>query len=37
MGPEFRGVYNREERIIHLFQSQGTHGESEAEERTVPP
>jgi len=36
MGPEFRGVYNREQRIIHLFQSQGTHGESEAEERTVP-
>jgi len=35
MGPEFRGVYNRELGVIHLFSSQGTHGESEAAERTV--
>jgi peptide chain release factor 3 len=35
MGPEFRGVYNRELGVIHLFATQGTHGESEAEERTV--
>ncbi len=28
MGPDFRGVYNRETKEVHLFESEGTHGES---------
>ncbi len=36
MGPDFRGVYNRETKEVHLFESEGTHGESEAAEKTVP-
>src|SRR6516165_9761198 len=35
MGPEFRGVYNRELGVIHLFSAEGRHGESEVAERTV--
>src|SRR5215471_567496 len=36
MGTEFRGVYDRGRGVIHLFESEGTHGESEAQERSVP-
>jgi peptide chain release factor 3 len=36
MGPEFRGVYERNSRLVHLYASEGTHGESEAVEKTVP-
>jgi len=36
MGPEFRGVYERGSRLLHLYASEGTHGESEAQERSVP-
>ncbi|XXF76825.1 peptide chain release factor 3 [Myxococcaceae bacterium GXIMD 01537] len=35
MGPEFRGVYNRSERVVHVFSAEGTHGESEVSERAV--
>jgi peptide chain release factor 3 len=35
MGPEFRGVYDRRERVVHLFSSGGSHGESEVEERSA--
>ncbi len=35
MGPEFRGVYDRAARVVHLFSAQGRHGESEVEERSV--
>ena len=35
MGPEFRGVYDRESRRVHVFSSEGRHGESQVEERTV--
>src|SRR3954470_16109289 len=36
MGPDFRGVYDRDAQKVHLFSSGGTHGESEVEERSVP-
>src|SRR5262249_31011872 len=36
MGPEFRGVYERGSRLLHLYASEGTHGESEAQDRSVP-
>ncbi|HKD41938.1 MAG TPA: peptide chain release factor 3 [Myxococcaceae bacterium] len=35
MGPEFRGVYERRSHRVHLYASEGTHGESEAVERSV--
>jgi peptide chain release factor 3 len=35
MGPDFRGVYDRQAKVIHLFSSEGTHGESEVGERSV--
>ena len=35
MGPEFRGVYDRAQRVVHLFSAEGRHGESEVEERSV--
>jgi peptide chain release factor 3 len=35
MGPEFRGVYDRAAREVHVFSSTGTHGESEVTERVV--
>jgi peptide chain release factor 3 len=35
MGPEFRGVYSRRERVVHLFTAEGRHGESEVGERSV--
>ncbi len=35
MGPEFRGVYDRAAREVHLFSSEGTHGEAEVGERSV--
>ncbi|MHB8876840.1 MAG: peptide chain release factor 3 [Myxococcaceae bacterium] len=35
-GPEFRGVYDRRARVVHLFTSEGgSHGESEVGERSV--
>jgi peptide chain release factor 3 len=36
MGPEFRGVFDRATRAVHVFSSEGTHGESEVGERVVP-
>jgi peptide chain release factor 3 len=36
MGPDFRGVYDRQKKVVHVFSSEGRHGESEVEERTVP-
>jgi peptide chain release factor 3 len=36
MGPEFRGVFDRGSREVHVFSSSGTHGESEVIERVVP-
>ncbi|MFL5322011.1 MAG: peptide chain release factor 3 [Myxococcaceae bacterium] len=35
MGPDFRGVYDRQKKVVHVFQSGGSHGESEVEERSV--
>jgi peptide chain release factor 3 len=35
MGPEFRGVYDRSARVVHVFSSAGTHGEAEVGERSV--
>src|SRR5437899_2066889 len=35
MGPDFRGVYDRNRRVVHVF-SGGSHGETEVEEREVP-
>jgi peptide chain release factor 3 len=36
MGPDFRGVYDRLAREVHVFTSAGTHGESEVDERVLP-
>src|SRR5215475_1193888 len=36
MGPELRGVYDRGARVVHIFSSEGTHGEAEAGERVLP-
>src|SRR4051812_12307356 len=36
MGPEFRGVYDRRSKGVHVFASGGSHGESEVDERIVP-
>jgi peptide chain release factor 3 len=35
MGPEFRGVYDRAARAVHVFTAEGRHGESEVAERVV--
>jgi peptide chain release factor 3 len=35
MGPEFRGVYDRKARVIHVFSAEGNHGEKEVAERSV--
>src|SRR5262245_46309306 len=35
MGPEFSGVYERRSALVHLFTSEGTHGESAAVERSA--
>ncbi|RKH65241.1 peptide chain release factor 3 [Corallococcus aberystwythensis] len=35
MGPEFRGVYDRQARVVHVFSAEGSHGESEVSERSV--
>ncbi|HEX8705361.1 MAG TPA: peptide chain release factor 3 [Myxococcaceae bacterium] len=35
MGPEFRGVYDRKARVIHVFSAEGSHGEKEVSERSV--
>jgi peptide chain release factor 3 len=36
MGPDFRGVYDRQARVVHVFSAEGHHGESEVAERSVP-
>ncbi|MBX5483679.1 MAG: peptide chain release factor 3 [Myxococcaceae bacterium] len=36
MGPEFRGVYDRRLRVVHVFSAEGRHGESEVAERSLP-
>jgi peptide chain release factor 3 len=36
MGPEFRGVYERRTGLLHLFTSEGRHGQSAAVERRLP-
>jgi len=35
MGPDFRGVYDRQARVVHVFAAHGSHGESEVEEKSV--
>jgi peptide chain release factor 3 len=35
MGPEFRGVYDRQTKVVHVFSSEGRHGESAVGEKTV--
>jgi peptide chain release factor 3 len=35
-GPEFRGVYDRQTKAVHVFSAEGRHGESEVVERVVP-
>src|SRR6185312_7605139 len=35
MGPEFRGVYDRGARVVHVFSSAKDHGESAVQERSV--
>ncbi len=35
-GPEFRGVYDRRTRQVHVFSAEGRHGEAEVGERVVP-
>src|SRR4051812_3018968 len=36
MGPEFRGVYDRATKLVHVFSSEGRHGESAVGEQTIP-
>src|SRR6185503_20030672 len=36
MGPDFRGVFDRNRRVVHVFGGGGRHGETEVEERSVP-
>lgn len=36
MGPDFRGVYDRQAKVVHVFSSDGSHGESEVSERSIP-
>src|SRR4051812_33425208 len=36
MGPEFRGVYDRQAKVVHVFTADASHGESEVAERSVP-
>src|SRR5271165_1632902 len=36
MGPDFRGIYDRPARAVHVFSAEGSHGESAAGERVVP-
>src|SRR5690554_4988451 len=35
MGKEFRGVYDRQKKVVHLFNAEGRHGESEVAERSI--
>jgi peptide chain release factor 3 len=35
-GPEFRGVFDRRTKNVHLFTSNESHGETEVEEKVVP-
>ena len=34
-GPDFRGVYDRRNKVVHVFSSNETHGETEVEEKIV--
>ncbi|MBL9039194.1 MAG: peptide chain release factor 3, partial [Archangium sp.] len=34
-GPDFRGVYDRRSKQVHVFTASGRHGESEVEERVI--
>ncbi len=36
MGKEFRGVYDRQTKVVHVFSSEGTHGEAEVAEKSLP-
>ena len=36
MGPDFRGVYDRQSKVVHVFTSGRSHGESAVDERAVP-
>ncbi len=35
-GPDFRGVYDRKSKHVHVFTAEGRHGETEVQERLVP-
>ncbi|MFZ5470372.1 MAG: peptide chain release factor 3 [Myxococcota bacterium] len=35
-GPEFRGVYDRGSKVVHLFEANQSHGETQVHERKVP-
>ncbi|MGV3625347.1 MAG: peptide chain release factor 3 [Archangium sp.] len=35
-GPEFRGVYDRRTKQVHVFAAEGRHGEAEVEEKIIP-
>lgn len=35
-GPEFRGVYDRRSKHVHVFAAEGRHGEAEVAEKIVP-
>ncbi|MBI3180657.1 MAG: peptide chain release factor 3 [Myxococcales bacterium] len=35
-GPEFRGVYDRRAKVLHLFEGDQSHGEREVKEHLVP-
>jgi peptide chain release factor 3 len=35
-GPEFRGVYDRRTKNVHVFQAEGRHGEAEVGEKIIP-
>jgi peptide chain release factor 3 len=35
-GPDFRGVYDRRTKEVHVFSAEGRHGEAEVEEKIVP-
>jgi len=36
MGPDFRGVYDRQAKVVHVFSALGTHGETEVAEKSLP-
>ncbi len=36
MGPDFKGVYDRRRKVVHVFSADARHGEAQVEEREVP-